>query len=113
MVLEKFELEKHRKKPFQELSGGLKRRVMLARAMVHDPDLLILDEPTNHLDLESITALNNSLKDFPGTILFTSHDHTFTQTVANRILELRPDGYLDTLSTYDEYLEKKKALEMA
>lgn len=90
------------------LSGGEKVRCMLSRMMLQGANLLILDEPTNHLDLESITALNNSLKDFPGTILFTSHDHTFTQTVANRILELRPDGYTDTLSTYDEYLEKKQ-----
>lgn len=92
------------------LSGGEKVRCMLSRMMLQGANLLILDEPTNHLDLESITALNNSLKDFPGTILFTSHDHTFTQTVANRILELRPDGYTDTLSTYDEFLEKKKLL---
>ncbi|WP_425391455.1 ABC-F family ATP-binding cassette domain-containing protein [Ekhidna sp.] len=90
------------------LSGGEKVRCMISRMMLQGANLLILDEPTNHLDLESITALNNSLKEFPGTILFTSHDHTFTQTVANRILELRPDGYLDTLSTYDEYLEKKR-----
>lgn len=90
------------------LSGGEKVRCMLSRMMLQGANLLILDEPTNHLDLESITALNNSLKDFPGTILFTSHDHTFTQTVANRVLELRPDGYTDTLSTYDEFLEKKR-----
>ncbi|MEO9871833.1 ABC-F family ATP-binding cassette domain-containing protein [Ekhidna sp.] len=92
------------------LSGGEKVRCMLSRMMLQEANLLILDEPTNHLDLESITALNNSLKDFPGTILFTSHDHTFTQTIANRVLELRPDGYTDTLSTYDEFLEKKKAV---
>ncbi|MEP0985033.1 ATP-binding cassette domain-containing protein [Ekhidna sp.] len=92
------------------LSGGEKVRCMLSRMMLQGANLLILDEPTNHLDLESITALNNSLKEFPGTILFTSHDHTFTQTVANRVLELRPDGYTDTLSTYDEFLEKKKMI---
>ena len=90
------------------LSGGEKVRCMLSRMMLQEANLLILDEPTNHLDLESITALNNSLQDFPGTILFTSHDHTFTQTVANRILELRPDGFLDTLSTYDDYIKKNK-----
>ncbi len=89
------------------LSGGEKVRCMLSRMMLQRANLLILDEPTNHLDLESITALNNSLKDFPGTMLFTSHDHTFTQTIANRVLELKPDGFVDTLSTYDEYLEKK------
>ena len=92
------------------LSGGEKVRCMLSRMMLQGANLLILDEPTNHLDLESITALNNSLKDFPGTVLFTSHDHTFTQTVANRVLELRPNGFTDTLSTYDEFLEKKKLI---
>ncbi len=90
------------------LSGGEKVRCMISRMILQGANLLILDEPTNHLDLESITAFNNSLKDFPGTVLFTSHDHTFTQTIANRVLELRPDGCLDTLSTYDEYLEKKE-----
>lgn len=89
------------------LSGGEKVRCMVSRIMLQGANLLILDEPTNHLDLESITAFNNSLRDFPGTVLFTSHDHTFTQTIANRVLELRPDGFMDTLSTYDEYLEKK------
>lgn len=90
------------------LSGGEKVRCMVSRIMLQGANLLILDEPTNHLDLESITAFNNSLRDFPGTVLFTSHDHTFTQTIANRVLELRPDGFMDTLSTYDEYLEKKE-----
>ncbi len=92
------------------LSGGEKVRCMISRIMLQGANLLILDEPTNHLDLESITAFNNSLMDFPGTVLFTSHDHTFTQTIANRVLELRPDGFLDTLSTYDEYLEKKEMI---
>jgi len=90
------------------LSGGEKVRCMLSRMMLREANVLLLDEPTNHLDLESITAFNNSLKDFPGTVLFSSHDHTFTQTIANRILELRPDGCMDTLSTYDEYLAKKE-----
>lgn len=89
------------------LSGGEKVRCMVSRIMLQGANLLILDEPTNHLDLESITAFNNSLRDFPGTVLFTSHDHTFTQTIANRVVELRPDGFMDTLSTYDEFLEKK------
>lgn len=92
------------------LSGGEKVRCMVSRMMLQGANLLILDEPTNHLDLESIQAFNNSLKDFPGTVLFTSHDHTFTQTIANRVLELRPDGCMDTLSTYDEYLAKKAAV---
>ena len=81
---------------------------MVSRIMLQEANLLILNEPTNHLDLESITAFNNSLMDFKGTVLFSSHDHTFTQTIANRILELRPDGCMDTLSTYDEYLAKKE-----
>ncbi|MBX2893940.1 MAG: ATP-binding cassette domain-containing protein [Cyclobacteriaceae bacterium] len=87
------------------LSGGEKVRCMISRMMLAGANLLILDEPTNHLDLESITAFNNALKDFPGTVLFTSHDHEFTQTVANRIIEITPNGYLDRLMTYDEYIE--------
>ncbi len=90
------------------LSGGEKVRCMISRMMLQGANLLILDEPTNHLDLESITALNNSLIDFPGTVLFTSHDHTFTQTIANRIFELGSDGCVDYLGVYDDYLEKKK-----
>jgi ATPase subunit of ABC transporter with duplicated ATPase domains len=69
---------------------------------------LILDEPTNHLDLESITSFNNSLKDFPGTVLFTSHDHEFTQTVANRIIEITPKGFIDKMVTYDEYINDER-----
>ena len=95
------------------LSGGEKVRCMISRMMLQGANLLMLDEPTNHLDLESITAFNNSLIDYPGTVLFASHDHTFTQTIANRILELGPDGCMDTLSTYDEYLEKKLAVSEA
>ena len=86
------------------LSGGEKVRCMLSRMMLSGANLLMLDEPTNHLDLESITAFNNSLSEFPGTVLFTSHDHEFTQTVANRIIELSPNGNLDKLMTYDEYI---------
>lgn len=89
------------------LSGGEKVRCMLSRMMLKQGNLLIIDEPTNHLDLESIQAFNNALKDFPGTVLFTSHDHEFTQTVANRIVELGPKGFLDKLSTYDEYIENE------
>jgi len=89
------------------LSGGEKVRCMISRMMLKGANLLILDEPTNHLDLESITAFNNSLRDFPGTVLFTSHDHTFTQTIANRIVELRPDGFTDMIGTFDEYLAKR------
>jgi ATPase subunit of ABC transporter with duplicated ATPase domains len=90
------------------LSGGEKVRCMISRMMLTGANVLILDEPTNHLDLESITAFNNALKDFPGTVLFTSHDHEFTQTVANRIIELTPNGCIDKLMTYDEYMASER-----
>ncbi len=90
------------------LSGGEKVRCMVSRMMMPGANLLILDEPTNHLDLESITAFNNALKDFPGTVLFTSHDHEFTQTVASRIIEITPKGSIDKLMSYDEYIENEK-----
>jgi ATPase subunit of ABC transporter with duplicated ATPase domains len=90
------------------LSGGEKVRCMISRTMLAGANLLILDEPTNHLDLESIQAFNNALKEFPGTVLFTSHDHEFTQTVANRIIEITPNGFIDRLMTYDEYIENEK-----
>lgn len=90
------------------LSGGEKVRCMLSRVMLAQANLLILDEPTNHLDLESITAFNNSLVDFKGTVFFTSHDHTFTHTVANRIIEITPNGVIDKLMTYDEYVNDPK-----
>lgn len=86
------------------LSGGEKMRCMFSRMMLQQANLLMLDEPTNHLDLESITALNNGLKDFKGVILFTSRDHELTETVANRIIELTPGGIIDKLMTYDEYI---------
>jgi ATPase subunit of ABC transporter with duplicated ATPase domains len=87
------------------LSGGEKVRCMTSRMMQLNPNLLILDEPTNHLDLESIIAYNDALKDFTGVVLFTSHDHELMQTVANRIIELTPNGIIDKKMTYDEYLE--------
>jgi ATPase subunit of ABC transporter with duplicated ATPase domains len=90
------------------LSGGEKVRCMISRMMLAQANFLVLDEPTNHLDLESITAFNNALKDFPGTVLFTSHDHEFTHTVANRIIEITPNGFIDKLMTYDEYIENDK-----
>jgi ATPase subunit of ABC transporter with duplicated ATPase domains len=93
------------------LSGGEKMRCMISRMMLAGPNLIILDEPTNHLDLESITAFNNALKDFPGTVLFTSHDHEFVQTVATRIIEISPNGFIDRLMTYDEYIESDKVAE--
>jgi ATPase subunit of ABC transporter with duplicated ATPase domains len=90
------------------LSGGEKVRCMISRIMLASGNLVMLDEPTNHLDLESITAFNNALTDFPGTVLFTSHDHHFTQTVATRIVELTPNGCLDKMMTFDEYIGSKK-----
>jgi ATPase subunit of ABC transporter with duplicated ATPase domains len=86
------------------LSGGEKMRCMFSRMMLQQANVLIFDEPTNHLDLESITALNNGMKDFRGTILFTSRDHELTETVANRIIELTPGGYIDKLMEYDEFI---------
>lgn len=90
------------------LSGGEKVRCMISKMMFGKGNLLILDEPTNHLDLESITAFNNALIKFPGTILFSSHDHEFVQTVATRIIEFTPNGTLDKLMSYDDYLEDEK-----
>jgi ATPase subunit of ABC transporter with duplicated ATPase domains len=87
------------------LSGGEKVRCMISRMMLQNPNVVILDEPTNHLDLESITSFNDSMMDFKGVVLFTTHDHQFMQTVANRIIELTPKGIIDRLMTYDEYLE--------
>jgi ATPase subunit of ABC transporter with duplicated ATPase domains len=86
------------------LSGGEKMRCMISRMMLMGANVLLLDEPTNHLDLESITAFNNGLKDFKGNVLFTSHDHQFVQTVANRIIELTPTGIIDKMTEYDDYI---------
>ena len=94
------------------LSGGEKVRCMLSRMMMIRANVLMLDEPTNHLDLESITAFNNSLKNFKGSVLFTTHDHEFAQTVANRVLEITPNGVIDRYMTFDEYLEDEKIKEM-
>jgi ATPase subunit of ABC transporter with duplicated ATPase domains len=87
------------------LSGGEKVRCMLSKMMLKNANVLMLDQPTNHLDLESITALNNGLKDYKSNILFTSHDYQFVQTIANRIIEITPTGLIDKNMTYDEYLE--------
>ena len=87
------------------LSGGEKVRCMLSRMMVSGANVLILDEPTNHLDLETITSLNNGLTQFEGTMLFTSHDHQFVETIANRIIEITPNGVIDRRMSYDEYLQ--------
>ncbi len=94
------------------LSGGEKVRCMLSRMMMVRANVLILDEPTNHLDLESIQAINNSLKNFKGTVLLSTHDHEFAQTVGARIIELTPNGVIDRLSTFDDYLRDSKIKEL-
>lgn len=91
------------------LSGGEKVRCMISRMMLQDPNMVILDEPTNHLDLESIQSFNESMTNFSGIVLLSSHDHTFMQTVANRIIELTPNGAIDKLMSFDEYVERKQA----
>ncbi|PFJ06756.1 ABC transporter ATP-binding protein [Bacillus cereus] len=96
------------KKNVSVLSGGEKVRCMLSKMMLSGANVIILDDPTNHLDLESITALNNGLIAFKGTILFTSHDHQFVQTIANRIIEVTPNGVIDKEATYDEFLENEE-----
>ncbi|MBQ0785916.1 MAG: ATP-binding cassette domain-containing protein [Oceanihabitans sp.] len=94
------------------LSGGEKVRCMLSRMMMVRANVLQLDEPTNHLDLESITAFNNSLKNFKGTVLFSTHDHEFAQTLANRVVELTPNGVIDRHTTFDEYMQDSKIKEL-
>ena len=94
------------------LSGGEKVRCMLSRMMMMRANVVMLDEPTNHLDLESITAFNNSLKNFKGTVLFTTHDHEFAQTLGNRVIELTPKGVIDRYMTFDEYMSDKKIKEL-
>jgi ATPase subunit of ABC transporter with duplicated ATPase domains len=94
------------------LSGGEKVRCMISRMMLQNPNLVILDQPTNHLDLESIQSFNEGCQNFPGIVLITSHDHTFIQTVANRIIELTPKGIIDRLMTFDEYMEDKRVQEL-
>jgi ATPase subunit of ABC transporter with duplicated ATPase domains len=94
------------------LSGGEKVRCMVSRMMLQNPNCIVLDQPTNHLDLESIQSFNEGCNTFPGIVLLTSHDHTFMQTVANRIIELTPKGIIDRLCTFDEYMEDKRVLEL-
>ena len=89
------------------LSGGEKVRCMLSRMMLMRANVVMLDEPTNHLDLESITTFNNSLKNFKGTVLFTTHDHEFAETVANRVIELTPKGNIDRYLSFDDYMFDK------
>ena len=99
-------------KSVKVLSGGEKVRCMISKLMMSQGNFLLLDEPTNHLDLESITAFNNSLIDYKGMVMFTSHDHEFVQTVANRIIEIIPGGMIDKQMTYDEYLSDPKVKEL-
>ncbi len=94
------------------LSGGEKVRCMISRMMLQDPNVVVLDEPTNHLDLESIQSFNESMINFKGIVLISSHDHTFLQTVANRVIELTPHGTIDKLMSFDEYLEEKHTKKM-
>ena len=91
------------------LSGGERVRCMLSKVMLSGANALILDEPSNHLDLESITSLNNALTAFPEVVLFASHDHQFVSTVANRIVEITPDGIIDEMMDFDEYLAMMEA----
>ena len=99
-------------KPVSVLSGGEKVRVMLSRMMLSGANFLMLDQPTNHLDLESITAVNNALINFPGNVIFTSQDHQFITTIADRIIEIKPDGTIaDYYCGYEDYLEKIRAQE--
>jgi ATPase subunit of ABC transporter with duplicated ATPase domains len=99
-------------KKVKVLSGGEKVRCMLSRMMLTNANVIILDEPTNHLDLEAITSLNKCFETYPGTILFSSHDHQLVQTSANRIVELTPSGHIDKIGLpYDEYLEDARIKE--
>ena len=94
------------------LSGGEKVRCMISRMMLQNPNLVILDQPTNHLDLESIQSFNEGCQNFPGIVLLTSHDHTFMQTVANRVIELTPKGIIDRLMSFDEYMEDSRVKQL-
>jgi len=99
-------------KPVKVLSGGEKVRCMLSKMMLSGANVLILDEPTNHLDLEAITSLNEALIAFPGVILFNSHDHEFISSIANRIIEITPNGVIDRMMPFDDYLKDEQIKEM-
>lgn len=99
-------------KPVKVLSGGEKVRCMLSKLQLSGANVLILDDPTNHLDLESIQSLNEALKVFPGVILFTSHDHEFVQSIANRIVEITPKGVIDRMMQFDDYRKDEQINEM-
>jgi len=94
------------------LSGGEKVRCMVSKMMLQNPNVIILDQPTNHLDLESIQSFNEGCQNYPGVVLITSQDHTFMQTVANRVIEITPKGIIDRLMTFDEYMEDKRVQEL-
>jgi ATPase subunit of ABC transporter with duplicated ATPase domains len=94
------------------LSGGEKVRCMVSKMMLQNPNVVVLDQPTNHLDLESIQSFNEGCQNYPGIVLMTSHDHTFMQTVANRVIELTPKGIIDRLMTFDEYMDDKRVQEL-
>jgi|GEM_PF-2948468 len=104
-VLSKLKLDGDQ--PFAGLSGGMKRRVLLARALVQEPDILLLDEPTNHMDMECIESLNLALENYPGTLLFVSHDREFVSSLASRIIEITPTGIVDFHGSYDDYLKSQ------
>jgi ATPase subunit of ABC transporter with duplicated ATPase domains len=95
-------------KPVKVLSGGEKVRCMLSKMMLSGANILILDEPTNHLDLEAITSLNEALINFPGVVLFNSHDHEFISSIANRIVEITPNGVIDRMMDFDDYLKDEQ-----
>jgi ATPase subunit of ABC transporter with duplicated ATPase domains len=99
-------------KPVNVLSGGERVRCMLSRMMLSGANVLILDEPTNHLDLEAITALNDGLIAFNGVVLFNSHDHEFTASIANRVIEILPDGMIDRTGAFDDYLTDERVKEL-
>ena len=99
-------------KSVKVLSGGEKVRCMLSRLMLSGANVLILDEPTNHLDLEAITSLNDALIDFPGVVLFNSHDHEFISSIANRIVEITPNGIIDKMMGFEEYIENEDVKNM-
>ena len=98
--------------PIEPFSGGEKARLALSLIVWQKPNLLLLDEPTNHLDLETITSFNNALKKFKGTILLTTHDHEFAQTVGTRVIELTPNGAIDRYMTFDDYMNDPKVKEL-
>ncbi|MBO7164282.1 MAG: ATP-binding cassette domain-containing protein, partial [Spirochaetaceae bacterium] len=95
-------------KPVKVLSGGEKVRCMLSKLMLSGANCLILDEPTNHLDLEAITSLNEALVNFPGVVLFNSHDHEFISSIANRMIEITPNGVIDRMMGFDDYLKDEQ-----